>query len=271
MKKGLFLGVFCLIYVTAGFAFGRKLNYPQGIRKTGEVSIDSRNYDIVTFGYFPQTKDLESGSIKIEPIEWRVALKKNGKALLIAEKELMAGIPVYEDFSGTRTVNGKTIYPNNYEYSEIRAYLNGLSFLDKNKMNTKWENKGFLQTAFSKDEQENILTSKVVNKVKGNKYVCRNTKDKVFLLSKADICDTALGFVNDESRIRPATDYAVENMAFRSGKGRNGGIWWVRTPEENYMSRTYIVNYTGEAGNKTNRTRDPITGIVPALWIMLVE
>jgi len=101
------------------------------------------------------------------------------------------------------------------------------------------------------------------------RYVCRNTRDKVFLLSMKEINNPELGFVNDSSRIRPATDYAYDNMAFRSGLAEKGGIWWLRSPVYNYASRAYLVLYTGEADNKTNRTRDPTTGIVPALWVPL--
>ena len=141
----------------------------------------------------------------------------------------------------------------------------------------KWENNGFLQTAFTADEQELILTTVIDNSeaqyanqsaLEKKEYLCRNTQDKIFLLSKKDIENPELGFTGNDSRIRLVTDYAYAHMAFRSNL--SNGIWWVRTPVQMYASRAYVVIYTGEADeNKTNRVRDPITGVVPALWIKL--
>ena len=72
---------------------------------------------------------------KVEPIVWRVLNKDysgTGKALLLAEKILTGGIPYYVDLN-TRAIRGagtieempNTVYPNNYKYSTIRAWLNG--------------------------------------------------------------------------------------------------------------------------------------------------
>lgn len=262
----LFSLLFCLC---SFFAFGEKNQYPKGVQKIDEVEIAGVSYDIVTFGKFPQSKDSQTGQYITEPIKWRVAQKKNGKAFLICENELMANVPVFEHFSDSRVIEGKIVYPNNYKYSEVRAYLNGLSFPDLKDENFKWDGKGFLQSAFNEEEQKLILVTTVNNRVSGNKYACENTEDKIFLLSIEEVFNPDLGFVNDESRIRPATEYSEANMAFRSGKSPHGGIWWLRTPQADYLSRTFVVLYTGEAGDKTNRTRDPITGIVPTMWITL--
>ena len=51
--------------------------------------------------------------------------QSSGKALLLAENILTGGICYYVGWN-TRTITGAgTIYPNNYKYSTIRAWLNG--------------------------------------------------------------------------------------------------------------------------------------------------
>lgn len=101
---------------------------------------------------------------KVEPIRWRVVTKNyNGskKSLLVAEKILIFGITYYGDYGDRgewrngRTANGKEINNSNYLHSQARAYLNGLTFgygqneFGSETFNKKWENKGFLQTAFN--------------------------------------------------------------------------------------------------------------------------
>ncbi|MCQ2613590.1 MAG: hypothetical protein MJ183_08340, partial [Treponemataceae bacterium] len=64
---------------------------------------------------------------KVEPIKWRVLTADyngTGKALLLAEDMLNSNIQYYVAISD-RTIGGKTVYPNNYKYSTVRAYLNG--------------------------------------------------------------------------------------------------------------------------------------------------
>ena len=58
--------------------------------------------------------------------------QSSGKALLLAENILTGGICYYVGWN-TRTITGAgtkegepaTVYPNNYKYSTIRAWLNG--------------------------------------------------------------------------------------------------------------------------------------------------
>ena len=274
MKKSTYV-----ILSFVAFAFiscTQNYDYPEAVTKIDEIVIENKTFDIVTFGRFPQSKN-EDDEYNVEPVKWRVAQKKGKRAMLICENVLNGSIPFYENFSDNRTVDGKTIYPNNYEYSEVRAYLNGLSYPDLKKTESKWNGKGFLQTAFTIEEQELILTTKIDNSeaqyanqsaLKKKEYICRNTRDKIFLLSKKDIENPELGFTGNESRVRNVTDYAYDHMAFRSNL--SNGIWWLRTPVQLYASRAYVVLYTGEDDEtKTNRVRDPITGVVPALWIKL--
>ena len=93
---------------------------------------------------FQDGTEIENGKeyfFRLEPIKWRI-LSGNGteKALLFSEKIITGGIKFYKlkdseryYISGTgylykpREINGNKIQPNNYEFSEVRAFLNGLN------------------------------------------------------------------------------------------------------------------------------------------------
>ena len=93
---------------------------------------------------FQDGTEIENGKeyfFRLEPIKWRI-LSGSGteKALLFSEKIITGGIKFYKlkdseryYISGTgylyksREINGNKIQPNNYEFSEVRAFLNGLN------------------------------------------------------------------------------------------------------------------------------------------------
>ncbi|MCR5495010.1 MAG: hypothetical protein K6F15_05180, partial [Treponema sp.] len=89
---------------------------------------------------------------KVQPIEWRVLTtnyNSTGRKLLLAEKILTANVPYYYSDSGKRRI-GEYVYPNNYKYSQIRAYLNGLNYYNNsNTAVTTYNGSGFLQKAFT--------------------------------------------------------------------------------------------------------------------------
>ena len=172
---------------------------------------------------------------KVEPIKWRVLSESYdhdlnpdtpGKKLLLAENILNAGI-----------VYNIQEYDNNWIYSYMRKYLNGLAGTYSNEYDV--ENKGFLQSAFSASAQNLIATTTVDNS--NNTYVynktwyegTENTDDKVFLLSEKDVLNTEFGFVNnrnaDPAREGHLTDYAVANYAEYSES------WFIRTPVYSYL------------------------------------
>ena len=136
---------------------------------------------------------------KVEPIKWRVLTNNyNGKKLLFAESGLYANVPYYDVYDVNREINSNTVYPNNYEHSKIRAWLNGLSYVYKSSSSSDAETKedhngkGFLQTAFTAEEQAKIAQTVIDNSEAStatqwnsvtNQYACGNTTDKIFLLS----------------------------------------------------------------------------------------
>lgn len=228
---------------------------------------------------------------KVEPVKWKVITDSySGKCLLLAEDILTANVPYYESNSSSsrRKVGSDTeIYPNNYKYSQIRAYLNGLNYYyddisGSTVKKTKYTGKGFLQTAFTAGAQNLIAVTTVDNSTasttdSGNnvteatEYACEDTKDKIFLLSMKEA--TSYGFPaynkygSGNARIRKPTDYAKANDALQNNNAGYGGDWWLRSPYYGSSGIAREVDYYGSATmisvNQTNR------GVVPALSISL--
>ena len=299
-------------------------------KKIGKTKINGVEYDLVTFGLWPQTikaanvtvnesktktagrftycqgsdgqwyvKIKESACLpvskysdgttaqessadswkwfKVEPIKWRVLTTNyngTGKKLLFAESVLANG--VYYDYqSVNRTVGGKTIHPNNYEHSRVRAFLNGLSYQRKASADGEqtacddFLGKGFLQTAFSAKELAIIADTSVDNSERStfpnanakqwndgkNPYASDTaTVDKVFLLSLQEVTTGAYGFDENynaagvgNARIRAATDYARASGANQNGTEGLGGWWWQRSPLYDYEYSARYADSNGES------------------------
>ena len=189
---------------------------------------------------FDNESKIETGIeyyFKVEPIKWKVVTRNynnTGNSLLYSEKVLLASIPYDPTFrygwvenhtdsnyyflrSSDKDVN---IYPSDYEYSFIRAVLNGLSYISHNgnkaidsykigSYEIKFKDNGFLQNAFSSEGQNLIKTTYVYNNSDSMRQSptdkvadgeeegtidlrCNNTNDKIFLLSVSE-CILFLG------------------------------------------------------------------------------
>ena len=226
---------------------------------------------------------------KVEPIKWRVLTDNySGKKLLLAEEILTANVPYYDynSSSNKRTVGSDTnIYPNNYKYSQIRAYLNGLDYYydtssEETTKKTDYTGKGFLQTAFTQSAQALIAETVVDNKKEttgysessyATKYACENTTDKIFLLSVSEASNSDYGFDASErtvdARIRFNTDYAKANYAYMSSTDGYGGYWWLRSPtiDGSYYAKEIYID--GHARGYYIGVGSTYEGVVPALSI----
>ena len=237
---------------------------------------------------------------KVEPIIWRVLNKDyatTGKALLLAEKILTGGIPYYVD-TATRTITGagtieeepNTVYPNNYKYSTIRAWLNGLDVVKSDSENdSTYKDKGFLQTAFTEKALEFIVDTTVDNSARStnpdgneslwdsgnNKYASETkTTDKIFLLSEQEATTKDYGFVEyneygeGNTRIRVTTDYAQATGAYQDSTAGYSGWWWLRSPGFTYEGNARSINGNGNA-IRNDLVRNMLLGVVPALSISM--
>jgi hypothetical protein len=106
-----------------------------------------------------------------------------------------------------RTVSGSTVYPNNYQYSTLRAMLNGYDGSAYSVGN--FTGKGFLDVAFTEAEKAYITTTTVDNSAattesSSNSYACADTSDRIFALSYQDLLNTSYGFSSSTGPLRPA-------------------------------------------------------------------
>ena len=184
---------------------------------------------------------------KYDPISWTVLEEKNGAALVFCD--MIVDAQTYDD-----TVD------NNYADSTIRA----------------WLNKTFVDTAFTALQKELILTTEVNNGLSAsdyrtvNPFLCANTSDKVFLLSKAEVKNSAYGFTSDSVRVKKATEYAKSQGAFANAE--NVDWWWLRTPSYTAATpqKNDLVHNVKVAGSLWS-TNVAVTsgGVVPAMWIKI--
>ena len=231
--------------------------YPQTI-KDDSVTItettDSRGYYLGSDGCYyakvtatPDDNDYQFSTgttvkygtvyyFKVEPIRWRILTEENGKAFLLCDS-IIANHCYYES-DENRTIDGKTVYAGNYEYSSIR----------------KWLNEEFYKNAFSALQQALIQTTTVGTDI----------NDQVFLLSLGEVRNSAYGFssdvsLNDAARRMRTSDYARATGAYTY---YGNGWWWLR-------GSAWAVSMDGRANGFVSTVKITSTGVVPALWISL--
>jgi len=199
---------------------------------------------------------------KVEPIEWRVLFGGEAKTGLVMSEKIL-DVNNYYASKQSRTISSATVYANNYEYSSLRAMLNGLdfsSYVDGNKLNAgNFTGKGFLDIAFTADEKAYITTTVVDNSAATAvantrqptlNFSCENTRDKIFALSYKDLTNPSYGFAASAtslaSRGAVLTDYARAIGAVMNTSGN--GYFWSRSPyaeSNNY----YCVSRVGFGGD----------------------
>lgn len=178
------------------------------------------------------------GFYLIEPIKWKILEIKNGTCKMITES-IIDKKAFYDDgIMDDRLIKGKRVFPNNYEFSTIRAWLNGYDATSYTGVNYK--NHGFIDIAFSKSERELIKTVLVDNSsstAKANSRYCasNDTRDKIYLLcfrellTEKDIQSFAYNefgsYTYDNNRAAKYTDYADAKKAHSGGDG-----YWLRSP-----------------------------------------
>ena len=215
---------------------------------------------------------------KVEPIKWDVitfAEDEEHIKIFTTETILNGNIPYYID-EQDRTISEQTIYPSNYKYSTLRAYLNGCYEEDDTQTQT-YKNKGFLQKTFTADAQELILNIPVDNSVssgfnynEGNipnsvinsSYICSDTNDKIFALSLTE--ESILIKLTNMFKKLNVSDYAKANHAFITQDGKVQGAW-LRTP---YDSTYTLVSSFGNATISISKVTN-CRGIIPMLYVIV--
>lgn len=192
-----------------------------GLAPAGEQAAEEHHLlGTVRFGRYPQSDAPEAGA---EPIEWIILEldEAGGTALLLSRYAL-----------DTRPYNDKSGRVN-WEDCSLRAWLND----------------GFLQSAFTPEEQEAILQTSVSNGPGDmnpkNPFDDPTTLDKVYLPSYTEfLC--LLG--RDEmSRCAP-TAYAIargtkQDKSLKKADGTYGCRWWLRTPGNDHAQASSVDAY----------------------------
>ncbi len=195
--------------------------------------------DYITFGSYEQDNDASNGK---EDIEWLVLDKEDDRVLVISKYAL-----------DCQMYNEKN-KPLTWSSCSLRSWLNS----------------SFIDSAFSSDEQSQILIAAVTADSNPNRDVPagKDTEDKVFLLS---IKEAEQYFDSDEARWCVPTSYAracgasVDNVN-TTADGEGTCLWWLRTPGTlpnyaAYVDNAGSVSYDGHYVSFRNNA------VRPALWI----
>lgn len=180
---------------------------------------------------------------KVEPIRWRILSESDGNAFILCDS--IIATHYYHHTDSSTTIDGQTVYANNYKYSDIRAWLND----------------EFYKTAFGDLQQALIQTTEVDNSAAstGN-----SSDDKVFLLSYREVRTIAY-----TARQMLTSDFSRATGAYMSTDSSyyGNGWWWLRSSSiDSTGART--VDVYGYADSITY-VRNDTSGVVPALNLTL--
>lgn len=227
---------------------------------------------------------------KYEPIKWRILTTSGNSAFIMSDIALdffsMQPDRKSENRDGLyATYNNSTgvpdgTYANNWEYSFIR----------------RWLNETFYNEVFNDLQKEIIQTTRLDNTARScnpneypkyygyaenagkNKYAdqCKDTDDKIFLLSLRDITTTEYGFkkdvlAEDSARNLKASDFAKFHGVSMGNTQKDYVTWYTRSPSLANGNQGYstFVLYRDKKGVIDSLDLVAEGGVVPALWITL--
>lgn len=244
-----------------------------------------RSY-IMKNGYFT----FEVYWFKYEPIKWRILTTSGNSAFIMSDialdsfsiqpdrkSENRDGL--FAEYNNSTGVPDGT-YANNWEYCFLRG----------------WLNETFYNEVFNKLQKEIIQTTHLDNTARSsnpneypkyygygekagkNKFAdqCKDTDDKIFLLSLRDITTTAYGFnkdvkAEDPARNLQATDFAKLHGAPMNTNDKKYVTWYTRSPSPANGNQGYATFVLDRHAKGVIDSIDlvPDGGVVPALWIVL--
>ena len=244
-------------------------------------------YDIITEnGYYK----FNVYWFKYEPIKWRILTTNENSAFIMSDialdffsmqpnRKSEIRDDLFASYNNSTGVPDGT-YANNWEYSFIRS----------------WLNETFYNEVFNDLQKEIIQTTHLDNSARScnpdeypkyygygenagkNKYAdqCKDTDDKIFLLSLRDVTTTAYGFnkdvnAEDPARNLQASDFAKFHGVSMGNTQKDYVTWYTRSPSLAIGNQGYttFVLYRDNKGviNSPNLVAEG--GVVPALWITL--
>lgn len=203
-----------------------------------------------------------------QPIKWRILSLKDGKALLLSDRAL--------DCFPFNLTDEEV----NWQNSTIRSWLNGYDG-SHNLDGIDYSGKGFLDKAFTPDEQKAVLPT--ANVTPDNPDYDTNsgtaTKDRVFLLSNeqvfADAAAADYGFYAGRGFDDPAKRFTSTTYAKCRGTWwspvedyRGNAFWFMRTSGYTPHNVTYICDFGYVYSRGTTVTTND-AGILPAIRVDL--
>lgn len=222
---------------------------------------DEYYVSLVATPFSSQTKYQKGNTyyFKVEPIEWNVVEIFNRKILLskyILDQTVFTSFDHF-DMSNyaymTKDGVPENTYANNYEYSDLR----------------EWLNTSFYHRAFNESEKENIKITTVKNQpsttcTTPNNYACNDTEDAVFCLSYEEAMTTYF--------VAKPTDYAIARGCEVHEEEKEKTEWngyascWLRSPNFLYGYNVSAINYDGIVYNYVNCYYVGI-GVCPAIQL----
>ncbi|MBQ8293689.1 MAG: hypothetical protein IJX78_07820 [Bacilli bacterium] len=223
-----------------------------------KVTIEN-TYDSLEIGdeAFENYTKFEIGSTHyflVEPLLWRVLTynPETDKAFLISNNIVDAQMFVNE--TSDRFIDGRVIYPSNYEYSDVR----------------KWCNNEFYQQAFTAGEKNMIPLTSINNQYINyfsNHIYDKDTEDYVFLPSYKEMTSKTYGYetsgIFSYSRFSEPTDYASAKGVYTSSLEEDipsSGLYLLRSGLDHVRSYAYFVKFDGYSLNPYY-VNSPSTGV----------
>ena len=193
---------------------------------------------------------------KCEPITWNVLSNNSGEYYILSN--VLLDVHRYNEYyEGIKDGH----YANNYEYSEIRSWLNN----------------DFYNSAFalgnSHIQTTTIDNSAATTNSATNPYACDNTQDKVFLPSYQDYINSDYGFSTSTSstdtRCCIPTDWARARGAYynTSSPYLYNGYYWTRSPNSDYSNNAWYVYRDGSL--RSSNVHGTYFSMRPALTIKI--
>lgn len=206
-----------------------------------------------------------------EPIKWKVLANPDGYIVAMAER----GLDYCSYYEAMESVEDSTVDVQDltdeeledgtdrrvaydvvsWEESTLRSWLN--SYGKKKNIagkNYKKEGKGFLNTAFSKTEQQDIKEMQEFEDSRFASYLSIAEGDKVSILNSAGVVNENYGFSSAKpastGRLLEKTDYATERGRELNDKFSDVESWWISSSSEagdaiQYVSRKGTVKSKG--------------------------
>lgn len=178
---------------------------------------------------------------KFEPIKWRILNESASNVTILSE--LILDSQEFYHSKDTRTEEKKTIYPNNWEYSNIRI----------------WLNETFYGTAFNDLQKDKIV---------------KTNDDNIALLTSKEAMNEDYGFSStntdlDTARRKQSSDYAkVQGLFVDESTYVGCSWWWLSTASEHVDHNVARVSSGGKVGSycEVDFTR---SGVVPVIRIQI--